>query len=79
MLEVLYQKTGEVPASGPPIDGVRRGRIGGKELSQDLALIHALPSALHQGRKGLCILRTVPVKTLHRSHCPFLLWALIKP
>src|SRR5262245_42350290 len=30
MLEVLQQKTGEVPSAGPPIDRVRLGRIGGK-------------------------------------------------
>src|SRR5262249_58859367 len=63
----------EVPASGTPIDGVRRGRRGGTDLVQDLALRHALPRAPHQGRKGLRIFRTVPMKTLHRSHGPLLL------
>jgi hypothetical protein len=47
MLEVLYQKPSEVAASGPPIDRVRLGRIDGKDLSQDLVLIHACPITPH--------------------------------
>jgi hypothetical protein len=55
MVKVLYQKTGEIPSSGPPIDHVRLGWIGGTYLAKDLTLINALPSTLHQGSKGLRI------------------------
>jgi hypothetical protein len=66
MLEMLHHKTGEVPSSGAPIDRVRLGRIGGKYFSKDLAHIHAAPKASQKGSKGLRILRTIPVKALHR-------------
>jgi hypothetical protein len=70
MLEVLQYKAGEASPSGSSIDRVRLCRIGGKDLLKGLAHINPLPAALQKSGKGICILRSVPVKTLYRWHYP---------
>jgi hypothetical protein len=68
MVKVLQHKARIIPSPGSPIDDVRLGGIGGEDLSQELTLVNALPSALHKGSEGFGIRHTVQGNTLHRSH-----------